>query len=603
MRDPEELLDILLDLPQLYQAELSPKGGWLVWVWNGVDEVPNLWARPVGGERRRLTQGPTKNFFVSFLPHERGVVFEADPGDERAGLYARPFDGELRPLTEPHPPYFVRGGDLHPERPWLFFGANYDFIRKETIEPTWIWRKDLVTGEHFPLARPPKPGSGWPELSPDGRYLLYFRADFHPAGRQVWLVDAEGSEDREFLNAGPESKVWATWTRTGQVAFLAEAEGYRRLGIKAPSGKTRTLVDDPALNLEHLSRLAATEFMQALVVEDARNYPLVIDVPSGRQFSVRPPYGNLSLLGRTDEGWVGVFSSSVHPADIVLLDLGQPDPETFQSLTGLGDFTPLRPSELVPAEPFEWRSTDGLRVHGFVYRSPRRSKGTIVLIHGGPTAHASERVNPEVQYYLARGFNVFLPNYRGSTGYGLSFQEKIKETGWGGMEQEDIRTGIEALIEAGIAEPYKVGVTGTSYGGYSSWWQITHAPRALVAAAAPICGMTDLVVDYYTTRPDLRPYSEEMLGGSPEEVPERYRERSPIHYVDRIEGKLLIVQGALDPNVTPENVAAVRERLEAHGIPYELLIFEDEGHGIVKKENRRVLYKRLADFFEIAFDR
>ncbi len=602
MREPEELLDLLLDLPQLYQAELSPKGGWLVWVWNGVDEVPNLWARPVGGERRRLTQGPTKNFFVSFLPHERGVVFEADPGDERAGLFARPFDGDARPLTEPHPPYFVRGGDLHPERPWLFFGANYDFSRGATIEPTWIWRKDLVTGQYLPLARPPKPGSGWPELSPDGRHLIYFRADLHPAGRQVWLVDAEGREDREFLNAGPKSKVWATWTSTGQVAFLAEAEGYRKLGIKALSGETRMLVDDPALNLEHLSRLAATESVQALVIEDARNYPLVIDVTGGRQFSVRPPYGNLSLLGRTEEGWVGVFSSSVHPADIVLLDLDQPDPETFQSLTGLGDFTPLRPGDLVPAEPFVWRSTDGLRVHGFVYRTPRRPKGTIVLIHGGPTAHAAERVNPEVQYYLARGFNVFLPNYRGSTGYGLAFQEKIKETGWGGMEQEDIRTGIEALIEAGIAERYKVGVTGTSYGGYSSWWQITHAPKALVAAAAPICGMTDLVVDYYTTRPDLRPYSEEMLGGSPEEVPERYRERSPIHYVDRIEGKLLIVQGALDPNVTPENVAAVRERLEAHGIPYELLIFEDEGHGIVKKENRRVLYKRLADFFEAAFD-
>ncbi len=148
-----------------------------------------------------------------------------------------------------------------------------------------------------------------------------------------------------------------------------------------------------------------------------------------------------------------------------------------------------------------------------------------------------------------------------------------------------------------------MGLTGTSYGGYSSWWQITHAPRRLVAAAAPICGMTDLVLDYETTRPDLRPYSEEMLGGSPEEVPERYRERSPIHYVDRIEGDLLIVQGALDPNVTPENVRAVEARLRAHGIPYEKLVFEDEGHGILKKENRRTLYRRLADFFERAFQK
>jgi hypothetical protein len=87
------------------------------------------------------------------------------------------------------------------------------------------------------------------------------------------------------------------------------------------------------------------------------------------------------------------------------------------------------------------------------------------------------------------------------------------------------------------------------YGGYSSWCAITRFPKEIVAAAAPICGMTDLVVDYPTTRPDIRPYSEEMMG-SPATAPERYRERSPIHYVDRIEGRLLIVQGANDPNVT-----------------------------------------------------
>jgi dipeptidyl aminopeptidase/acylaminoacyl peptidase len=91
----------------------------------------------------------------------------------------------------------------------------------------------------------------------------------------------------------------------------------------------------------------------------------------------------------------------------------------------------------------------------------------------------------------------------------------------------------------------------------------------IVAAAAPICGMTDLVVDYETTRPDIRPCSEEMMGGSPAMAPERYRERSPIHYVDRITGCLLIVQGANDPNVTPENVRLVEEALKRAGVPYE----------------------------------
>ena len=193
------------------------------------------------------------------------------------------------------------------------------------------------------------------------------------------------------------------------------------------------------------------------------------------------------------------------------------------------------------------------------------------------------------------------PNYRGSTGSGLEFQEAIKENGWGSREQQDIRCSIEALIRVGVAQPGRVGVTGTSYGGYSAWWAITHFEPHLVAAAAPVCGMTDLVVDYYATRPDLRPYSEEMMGGSPEEVPERYHERSPINYVRNIKGRLLIVQGLQDPNVTPDNVHTVIKVLDKLKIHYELLTFEDEGHGIARPKNLKVLYPRLANFFEAAF--
>jgi dipeptidyl aminopeptidase/acylaminoacyl peptidase len=193
------------------------------------------------------------------------------------------------------------------------------------------------------------------------------------------------------------------------------------------------------------------------------------------------------------------------------------------------------------------------------------------------------------------------PNYRGSTGFGVPFREAIRACGWGGLEQDDIRTGIEAMIARGLAEKGKVGITGTSYGGYSAWFGITHWPIEILAAAAPICGMTDLVVDYETTRPDIRPYSEEMMGGSPLEVPERYRERSPIHFVDRIKGRLLIVQGMNDPNVTPENLHAVEAALERAHIAYETLVFADEGHGVRKPRNLRVLYARLIAFFEEAF--
>ena len=183
----------------------------------------------------------------------------------------------------------------------------------------------------------------------------------------------------------------------------------------------------------------------------------------------------------------------------------------------------------------------------------------------------------------------------------MEFEDLIRVNGWGSDEQEDIWAGIEALIERGIAEEGRIGITGTSYGGYSSWYAITKAPD-LVSTSVPICGMTDLVVDYETTRPDLRPYSEQMLGGSPEEVPERYHERSPINFIHQIKGTLMIVQGAQDPNVTPKNAEEVMKRLRKEGIEYKKLIFEDEGHGIVKTKNQKVLFRKMADFFDEALN-
>jgi dipeptidyl aminopeptidase/acylaminoacyl peptidase len=94
-----------------------------------------------------------------------------------------------------------------------------------------------------------------------------------------------------------------------------------------------------------------------------------------------------------------------------------------------------------------------------------------------------------------------------------------------------------------------------------------------------------------------------MMGGSPEEVPDRYRERSPVNFVENIRGELLIVQGLRDPNVTKDNVHAVTKDLDELGIAYELLTFEDEGHGIARPKNLKALYPRLADFFEGAFSR
>lgn len=91
------------------------------------------------------------------------------------------------------------------------------------------------------------------------------------------------------------------------------------------------------------------------------------------------------------------------------------------------------------------------------------------------------------------------------------------------------------------------------------------------------------------------------MGGSPGQVPDRYRERSPVHFVSNIKGRLLIVQGLQDPNVTPQNVSVVREALQGAGVEHQVLAFEDEGHGISRPKNQKTLYLRLAEFFGEAF--
>lgn len=608
----DQLLDALLDLPALYGPIVSPDGRWVAWGWVGVSPTSDVYAAPTDGSSApvRLTASADDASPVAWTSDSTAVLVKQDhEGDERAQLFLVALDapGDLRPLTEPSPRYFIRGGQMHPNNRWLVYGANFDFAEDLEIEPTWLYRHDLVSGERRVLARPRKSGYYQPELNVQGTHILYHRQDRHPGGYQVWLADIEGHEDREIVNVGDEAKAFASWIPDGRrVLVLAENGNYRRIGVwTMDDDSLRWLIDDPARNLERAFVPQGSTGAQAVVLElrEARTRASLLDLDSGEETVLPAVPGDLVPLHPLSDGvWVGVYSSSQQPTDLVRFTLDDLRLEAFTSLTRVWERTVLSRADMAAAQDFRWRSVDGMEIQGWLYRATGTPRGTILHIHGGPTWHSHDALDNEIQYYVSAGFNVLSPNYRGSTGFSLAFQEAIKQDGWGGREQDDIRTGIEALIAAGIAEKGRVGVTGTSYGGYSSWCAITRCPPELVAAAAPICGMTDLVVDYETTRPDLRPYSEEMLGGTPAQVPERYRERSPIHFVDRIQGQLLIVQGLRDPNVTPENVRAVTVALQNAGVEYQLLTFDDEGHGIHRPANQKTLYSRLAHFFGKAFD-
>lgn len=604
MEDP--FLEALLALPVVERALLSPDRRWVAFSWERAGPNVDVYLVPSDGSAPpvALTVTPEATTLIGWASDSRSVVVAEDhDGDERVRLFrvAIAAPGLLEALTEDRPPYFLAGGALSPDGNTLYYSMNYDVAAGQSLEHSVVYRHDLATGERAPIGRARRASWSGPELNSLGTHLLHMRVDQAPGGEQVFLLDVEGGEERELLNVGANRKVHACWMPDGrQVLFVAQSADatYQRVGlVDIVTGATRPLLDDPGRQVEH-----AWPTPDGLVVVDevqeGRHLPLVIDPAGG----VATPFprltpGNILPLGRAADGaWIAVRYTSTTPHDLVRL-VEQGDQVYVRSLTGVAGRTSLDLADLVPAEDFRWASDDGLAIQGWLYRAREPTGRAILYIHGGPTWHSEEWLNPQIQYLVRRGFTVLDVNYRGSTGFGLAFREAIKADGWGGREQADIAAGARALIAAGLAAPGRIGITGTSYGGYSSWCQIVHTPPELIAAAAPICGMTDLVVDYETTRPDLRPYSEEMIGGSPAEVPERYSARSPINFVGQIRGRLLIVQGAQDPNVTPENVRQVVARLEAAGIAYELLEFPDEGHGIHRPANQARLYRRLADFF------
>lgn len=613
---PEVYLDALLALPAIFTRG-SPVSGdrqWVAWTWRNMGPAADVFAAPTDGSAApvRLTETPDNTIFVSWTPDSTGVMVAQDRGgDERFQLFRIDLAAPtvMHPLTEAGPNFFLRGGELHPNGRYLVYGANYDVETGEEIEPTWIYRHDLETGQRTVLAQPEKGGYIIPSLSSDGNLVLYSRVDRHPAGRQIWLVDIEGAADREIFSAGDDVKAHASWfPGAHKILLMVETGTHRKLGVldladaDAGEGQVVWLLDDPQRNIEDAYVPYGSDEIVIIEVAGARIRASLLDAATGRERPVTLDRGNLiPLAPYTPDVWIALTYSSTQPEDMVRFHVGDATLDRAVSISRVWEQTALTHEDFTPAEDYHWTSVDGLAIQGYLYRPQGRSTGAIVYVHGGPTAHSQDRINKQIQLYVRYGFTVLDPNYRGSTGFGLPFQQAIKEDGWGGREQVDIRAGIEHLIAEGLAEAGKVGITGTSYGGYSTWWAITHFPKAVVAAAAPICGMTDLVVDYENTRPDLRPYSEEMIGGSPDDIPERYAERSPIHFVEQIEGALLIVQGARDPNVSPENVRVVRAALDRAGIAYEMLSFEDEGHGISKPKNQKVLYLALLKFFTEAF--
>jgi dipeptidyl aminopeptidase/acylaminoacyl peptidase len=214
-----------------------------------------------------------------------------------------------------------------------------------------------------------------------------------------------------------------------------------------------------------------------------------------------------------------------------------------------------------------------------------------VRSHGGPTSNAANWLEPSYQFLTSRGIAVVDVDYGGSTGYGRAYRQELEGT-WGVVDVDDCVGAARYLVDRGDVDGQRLAIEGGSAGGYTTLAAL--AFRDVFAAGISLFGVADLEMLVRETHKFESRYIERLVGRLPEAI-ETYRERSPIHALDRISCPVLVLQGLDDKVVTPANAEALVAELAGNGIPYAYLTFEGEGHGFRgQAAQRRTLEARLS---------
>ncbi|MDO3384498.1 S9 family peptidase [Gilvimarinus sp. SDUM040013] len=248
------------------------------------------------------------------------------------------------------------------------------------------------------------------------------------------------------------------------------------------------------------------------------------------------------------------------------------------------------------AEAIEFPTTDGEHCHGFYYPpvsaeycGPQSSKPPLLVIcHGGPTGATSAALSYKVQYWTSRGFAVLDVNYRGSTGYGRPYRDRLKSQ-WGVTDVIDVASGAQHLVQQGLVDHNKLIIRGSSAGGYTVLAALTFTDTFCVGAS--LYGIGDLSALAEDTHKFESRYLDSLVGPYPEQK-NTYDERSPIHNIEKLTCPVIFLQGLKDKVVPPAQAEKMVEALKQKGIATEYVTFADEGHGF-----------RSADAIETAFER
>lgn len=443
-----------------------------------------------------------------------------------------------------------------------------------------------------------------PRLSPDGSRLAWLTWR-HPNmpwdGTELWM--AEIGEDgalrrsRRVAGADAESIFQPEWSPSGVLHFVSDRTGWWNLY------RWRDARDGPSERIEPLCRMEA-EFgapqwvfgLSTYAFESASHIVCAynqrgnwrlgnLDTDSGTLQDLDTPFSEISSV-RAGPGWA-VFEAGAPdaPPAIIRLDLrtGRRDTLTRASTATVDAGYLSVPSRI------EFPTEGGRTAHGLFYAPGNRDVAgpegerppLLVRSHGGPTGAAPATLNLGVQYWTSRGFAVLDVNYGGSTGYGRPYRERLNGQ-WGVVDVDDCTNGARYLARRGLVDERRLAIRGGSAGGYTTLCAVTF--RSAFKAGASYFGIGDLEIFARDTHKFESRYLERLIGPFPERRA-LYRERSPIHFVDRISCPMILFQGLEDKIVPPNQAEMMVDAVRKKGLPVAYLPFEGEQHGFRRAEN------------------
>ncbi len=592
--------EVLLGNPVKTSPRISPDGTMMAYL-APVNDVLNVWVKTIGAEDDSpVTKDDDRGIRIYFWAADsKHVMYLQDEGgNENFRLYGANLEtDEIRDFT-PYEDVQVQIVDRDKHFPNELLIA----MNKENPQVHDVYHLDLTSGELELVAKNPGNVLGWVTdadfkvrgslaMMPDGGYDLMIRDNEKAEWKKLISWDSENT-----LTSGP-----ICFSKDGKYLYLIDsrdANAGRLVKFDVATGNIEVIVGDPQYDVSDVVIHPDTYEIQAVSFTKARREWTVLDgkIKGDFQAIAKLDQGDYFVYDRdnADDTWLVGFTKDDGPLSYYAFDR-----ETKKGAFLFDNRPALNSYTLASIEPISFKSRDGLTVHGYITYPPGKGRTNLPMVlnvHGGPYYRDTWGYNPEAQWLANRGYVCLQVNFRGSTGYGKDFLN-AGDREWGGKMHDDLVDGVNWAIENGIADPEKVAIYGGSYGGYAALVGAAFTPD-LFCCAVDIVGPSNLK-SWITSVP---PYWSAMLAllykriGNPDTEEEFLKSRSPLFKVDQIKIPMLIAQGANDPRVPQAESEQIVEALKEKGIEHEYMLFEDEGHGFAKPENRLEFYAAAEKF-------